>query len=132
MKLKDKLDLLRTATPNCSRFGQLHKDKSETLGAWKRVNFHTLFISSENTHLIRSHVFQSDHKRTAEEWAAWFGEHLSRIHSQSVLPGLALRTGKQWSVEQLLGWVPDVKHKSTSAAVGSRRNKAQSKGRKNG
>src|SRR5262245_19074027 len=92
MKLSDKLDRIRKASPNRSAFGQLYKTEGETRKRFKRVTLYTLFLSDEATHLMRNHVFDSNESRTAEQWSDWFGENLRRIHESGVLPGLALRT----------------------------------------
>lgn len=133
MKLKDRLDLLKRAAPECSIYGQLYKNASDTKGAWYRVTLHCVFVSSENTHAIREHIFETKKDaRTAQEWSDWFGRNLEKIHRDGVLPGMSLRTGKQWAVAKIIGWTADANDKASDPKVSKRRPKAKRKGRKNG
>ena len=147
MKLKEKLHLLKRAAPKCDATGMLYRVRADLKGSWSRVTFHTLFVSSENTHLMRAHVFDSSMARDKAEWAAWFAamvpvaddqpegsqeNRLYHIHRKHVLPGIALRTGKQWAVAALIGWIPDAKYKPDVAKVSKQRHKAKSSRRARG
>lgn len=125
MKLKDKLTRLQKATPKHSKYGQLYAKTEQTKLAYKRVTLYTIFISSENTHLIRPHVFQSKRHRTPKQWSEWFAANLADIHRNAVLPGLAVRTNKQWAVERIIGWTADAKSSSRNTKMGRTRNKAK-------
>lgn len=128
MKLAEKIQRLQRAAPKVSPFGQLYAVKADTTGKFKRITLHTLFRSDENTHLLRPHVFTKKSAMTPQQWHAWFAEHLTDIHKNAVLPGLAVRTSKSWAVEKILGWTADVKHKSRNPKVDSRRHKTKRKG----
>jgi hypothetical protein len=132
MKLKDKIAKLRRAVPKHTASGQLYAKIIETRRLYTRVTLYTLFVSNENTHMLRDHVFNCIDPRTPKQWAEWFTEHLQDIHRQAVLPGIAVRTNKQWAVQRIIGWVGNAKHSTRPPAVGRKRNKALKKGRKNG
>lgn len=127
MKLSDKLDMLRAAVPKGpTRFGQLYAVASETRRKYRRVTLHTLFISEENTHLLRPHVFRKESALTPAQWSDWFGANLTRIHKDFVLPGIAIRTSKSWAVERIIGWSGgNVEYKSNPSAIRGKRNKAK-------
>ncbi len=152
MKLSDKLDRIRKSTPKRSAFGQLYKAVKETRARHSRVTLYVLFISEEATHLLRNHVFQSSYPKTAQQWHRWFGQlvndvdgsdtepttmqRLTYIHERSVLPGLALRTSKSWSVRSIIGWVGGAKRnavfKPRNSAMARKRNKTSKKGKTRG
>lgn len=104
MKLKERIEHLRRLYPRMSEHGQMYRTKSELKGARRKVTLHTIFVSNENTHMLRPHTFESKKLRTSKQWAAWFALELTDIHHKAVLPGLALRTGKQWAVAKIIGW----------------------------
>lgn len=128
MKLAEKIERLQRAAPKVSKFGQLYAVKADTERKYKRIVLHTLFRSDENTHLLRPHVFTKKAAMTPQQWHAWLSEHLTDIHKNAVLPGLAVRTSKSWAVERIIGWTADVKHKSRNPPVDRRRNQAKRKG----
>jgi hypothetical protein len=107
--IRDRIENVRrlhAKGPNAS--GQLYNKISETRGAYSRVTLYTLFQSDDDTHLVRDHLFESKKRaRTSAEWSVWFGANLATIHASGVLPGMALRTGKAWSVLKILGWAGD-------------------------
>ena len=133
MKLSLKLDKLRASAPNGpTRYGQLYAAKSETKWSYSQITLHTLFVSEENSHLIRPHVFKKERPMTAAEWHAWLAKNLEHIHKTAVLPGLAIRTSKSWAVQRIIGWTGDVKHKFNAAAMAPKRHPAKRQRRKNG
>jgi hypothetical protein len=105
---------------------------AELKKSYKRVTLYTLFVSTENTHLLRNHLFEAKRARSGKQWAEWFREHLREVHENGVLPGIALRTGKTWAVAQIIGWIGNAKHTIDNTKVVKRRNKTKLKGRKNG
>lgn len=146
MKLSEKLDRIREATPKCSVHGQLYSNVKQTRLRYSRVTLITLFRSDENTHLIRDHVFDKSGEKefegrthkikarymSAKEWAEWFAANLEAIHVRSVLPGIALRTSKHWQVERIIGWIGDAKYTAPHTKLARKRHKAKSQRRKNG
>lgn len=132
MLLVDKLANIRRAHPNISPQGQLYKARTETKQRYSRVTLWTLFVSNENTHLLRNHVFDKSRPFTPQEWSDWFADNLSDIHKNAVLPGIAVRTNKQWTVERILGWVGDAEHTSADSVSHRTRHKTKGKRRKNG
>lgn len=132
MLLVEKMERLQKAHPNISKNGQLYKHKSETLQSYASVTLWTLFVSSENTHLLRDHVFRKSRPFNAAEWSQWFSENLADIHKNAVLPGIAVRTNKQWTVQRILGWVGDAEYAAEDSSAYRKRHKAKNKRRKNG
>lgn len=132
MKLKQELDNIRRIYPRHSRYGQMLPSGSKRK-AWKKVTLYTIFVSDENTHLIRPHVFEKSRPLTPADWHAWFSANLTQIHSTGILPGLNIRTGKFWSVQRIIGWAADdAQHKTRNPAVGRARHKTAKGRRKNG
>lgn len=132
-KLKDKIARLHSTHPNRSAHGQLYRLKKETQGRWSAVNLWTLFKSDEDTHIFLPHIFEAKKApRTAKGWDDWFTKHLTKIHTESIIPGLNMRTGKLWQVRKILGFTRHDIRKSDSAAVAARVVKTKSKRRAHG
>jgi hypothetical protein len=132
MKLKEQLDNIRRVYPRRNRYGQLTPDRSGSK-AWKRVTLFTLFVSGENTHLIRPHAFTKNRPMNAWQWAHWFSTNLREVYENGILPGIGIRTGKQWVVQRVIGWAAkDVESIIRNPKVAHRRNKAKKARRKNG
>ena len=133
MKLKDKLDRIRAALPKGpTRHGQLYAVATDTKRRYKQVTLYTLFISEENTHLLRPHIFKKEDAMTPAQWHDWFSDKLEEIHKTAVLPGIAIRTNKSWAVERILGWSGNAKHESDTPATRSKGNQTKRPRRKNG
>lgn len=132
MKLSERLDRLKRAAPKHTRYGQMYAKPEHTKRAFKRVTLYTLFLSAENTHILRPHVFQAKKYRTPAQWSTWFSANLEHIHRNAVLPGLAVRTNKQWAVERIIGWTGDAKSSVGVAKVDRPRNKAKRQRRTRG
>lgn len=131
MKLKDKLQQIRRSCPYRSAHGQLYASESELSGKWNKATLYVLYESSENTHLIRPHVFESTkYARTAEEWNEWFRENLDAIQRRDIIPGINLRTGKIWRVQHVIGWQRAL-HKSRNSKL-PRSNKTKQKRKPHG
>jgi hypothetical protein len=133
-KLANKILLLRRIAPKASRYGQLYRDISQTRVRYKRVWFWTLYVSDENTHMVRKHLFKKDNAMSPKEWHAWFARNMDKIQRSAVLPGLAIRTdlSKQWAVARYIGWVGDAKHATRHTAARRTRNKTKSSRRTSG
>lgn len=132
MKLADKLKLLQRSAPKRTSYGQLYRNPADLKKRYTRVTLWTLFVSHENTHLLRDHVFNKKDPLSTAQWADWFAENLQDIHRNAILPGIAIRTNKQWAVQRIIGWIGDAEHSSNPPSVGRKRHKAKRKGRKNG
>lgn len=126
--------MLQRIAPHVSRYGQLYRDKSATKRAYKRVRMWTLYVSDENEHMMRPHVFQKRAAMTAKEWHSWFAIHLDKIQREAILPALSVRTdlSKPWAVMQYIGWTGDAKYASRITAARRTRHKTKSQRGKNG
>lgn len=132
MKLKEQLNNIKRVYPRRNRYGQLTPDRTGKK-EWKRVTLFTLFVSTDNTHMIRPHAFKKHVAMTAREWANWFSNNLREVYVNGILPGIGIRTGKQWVVQRVIGWAAqDAESIIRDSAVAGRRHKAKKKGRKNG
>jgi hypothetical protein len=134
MKLKTKLDRIRKLYPKGpTANGQIFSGRFLPTARFKKVTLYTLFVSDENTHLLRPHVFETHRGRTATQWSAWFAAKLTDIHIASVLPGLGIRTDKSWSVKRILGWsAGNAQHRIDSPRVARKGHKTKSSRGKNG
>lgn len=128
-KIKNRIAMLQRIAPKVSRYGQLYRDKKATQYAYKRVYMWTLYVSDENEHMMRKHIFESKRTaRTPKEWHAWFTKHLDKIQRETILAGLSRHTdlSKPWAVAQYIGWTADAKHSSRITATRRKRHKAKS------
>ena len=134
MKLRTKLKQLQKIAPKHSRYGQLYRDATATKRAYKLVNMWTLYVSDDNEHMLRRHVFNKKRAMSPAEWHAWFAEHLDKIQREAILPALSVRTdlSKQWAVKQYLGWIGNAKYASRIATTRSTRNSTKPQRGKNG
>jgi hypothetical protein len=133
MKLKTKLHQLQRRAPHFSEHGQMYKSKKQTARTYSKVTLYCLFRSQENTLTIKEHVFVKKYKTISpEEWSAFFARDLSKIHREMILPGLAIRTGKTWGVDRIIGWIGDAKHKPINPESDSPRAKANHKRKSRG
>lgn len=128
MKISEKLEMIRRLVPKGpTEFGQLYAAKEDTQRTYERITLHTIFKSDENTHMIRPHVFVAKKARTAEEWHVWLSTHVDEIQRGPVLSGLNARTGKQYFIFKIIGWVGHARKFSKSAAVGRKWRPAKQK-----
>lgn len=132
MKIRDKLERLRKLAPSRSPLGQLYKSSKELKKAYARVSMWTILVSSENTRQVHEAVFTKEAGKTAPQWAEWFTKNFEIVYVKGVLAGVGIRTEKQWSVQQIIGWVGHAEYAVSYPKVGSKRNKAKRQGRKNG
>ena len=105
--------------------GMLYKTRRELSTKRKKVTLIGLFVSDENTFLIRPHLFESKTARNAREWEAWFADNYGDILPQ-ILGGMENRTGKQWRLYRVIGWMPDDSTRLVRAKTRSQRNKTKS------
>lgn len=132
LKLKEQLDNIRRIYPRRNRYGQLTPDRSGKT-AWSQTTLFTLFVSDENTHLIRPHLFKKRKPMTALQWADWFSHNLREVYVNGILPGIGIRTGKQWVVQRVIGWAAKNAESITrNSGLAKRRNKTAKTRRKNG
>lgn len=98
---------------------------------YKKVTLFGLFVSDENTFLVRPHLFSSKKvARNAEEWNKWFQENYGKILRDPILPGMENRTGgKQWRLYRVIGWVPNDSAGLINSAPRKKRNKTKQAGR---
>lgn len=111
--------------------GMLYKTRRELVTKRKKVTLAGLFVSDENTFLIRPHLFNSKTGRNAVEWERWFSVHYGDI-LPTILEGMEGRTGKQWRLYRILGWLPDDNTRIIRTKTHTKRNKNKQKRRKNG
>ena len=107
----------------------------------KKITLIGLFVSDEDTFLIRPHLFESNTPRNASEWGDWLAEHYTAKPDPentrlpiltNILDGMQNRTGKQWRLYRIIGWLPDDRTRIIRAKTHTERNKTKSQRRKNG
>ncbi len=111
--------------------GMLFNDRRELAVKRKKITLIGLFVSDENTFLIRPHVFESGEKRrNAVQWESWLAEHYGTILRDSILPNMSLRTAdKQWRLYRIIGWVAGDSTGLVRAKIHTSRNKTKRKRR---
>lgn len=139
--IRDQLERIRTlagtvneSTGKLERAGS--RASADTL--YKKVTLFALFVSDEETFLIRPHIFNSNDGRTAREWFAWFREHYTTARPDNgepgiltnILGGISRRTGdKHWRVARIIGWAPNDRSSIIHSAQSKTRNKTKHKRR---
>lgn len=105
--IKQQLARIKKAVPNRNlKTGQMYKSANSQRGKFKTITMYGLFASDEGTFLIRPHVFNTKKDaRTAAEWESYLAEHYGTILRENILPGMESRTGKQWRLYRIIGWV---------------------------
>jgi len=133
MKLKSKIAQIQRRAPKVSEYGQLYNSEKATQRTYSKVTLYCIFRSNANTLTLREHVFEKKYRSiTAEEWSAFFARDLEKIHRGAIIPGLNIRTGKEWGVDRIIGWIGDVKHKPINPDTDSPRAKANHKRKSRG
>ena len=121
--------------------GMLYNTKSQLSTKRKKITLIGLFVSDEDTFLIRPHLFESKLARNAREWESWLSEHYRAAYRsgdihipilQAILGGMENRTGKQWRLYRLIGWLPDDSTRIVRAKTRRTRNKTKSQRGKDG
>lgn len=122
--------------------GMLYNNKRQLATKRKRITLIGLFVSDEDTFLIRPHLFESKKEpRNAREWEAWLAQHYraKALPGEkrepiltNILDGMENRTGKQWRLYRIIGWLPDDSTRLVRAKTRSTRNKTKPQRRKNG
>lgn len=105
--------------------GMLYKTRRELSVKRKKVTLIGAFVSDEGTFLIRPHLFESKTARNATEWEQWFSEKYGEI-LPNILDGMENRTGKQWRLYRIIGWMPDDSTRIIRAKTRTQRNKTKS------
>lgn len=121
--------------------GMLYNTKRQLSTKRKKITLIGIFVSDEDTFLIRPHLIESNTPRNASEWGAWLSEHYRAVARTgedripmltNILDGMENRTGKQWRLYRIIGWLPDDSTRIIRAKTRTERNKTKSQRRKNG
>ena len=105
---------------------------------YKKVTLFALFVSDENTFLIRPHIFNSNDGRSETEWHSWFRANYTTKRPddgepgilRNILDGISRRTGdKQWRIARVIGWAPNDRSGVIHSEKSKTRNKAKRKRR---
>lgn len=108
--------------------GMLYNTRRQLQTKRKQITLIGLFVSDENTFLIRPHLFESKTARNAQQWEAWLAGHYGEI-LPNILDGMENRTEKQWRLYRIIGWLPDDSSRLVRTATRKKRNKTKSQGR---
>lgn len=119
--ISESLARIKRVVPYRSRYGQLYKRAEEKSKKFRKVILYSIFVSHKNDYLLRPHEFASNHFRGAKQWHDFFERNLTDIYNNAILPGIALRTGKHWSVYRIIGWSGNVSAPSSNAATARKR-----------
>ncbi len=109
--------------------GMLYNKRAELTTKRHKVTLVGVFVSDENTFLIRPHLFESRDKKNAVQWSAWMREHYGEIlrgdtvNGGGILPGMEVRTGKQWRLYRVIGILPNDSTGLVRAKIRKTRNK---------
>ena len=110
--------------------GMMFNTRAELAVKRKKITLIGLFVSDENTFLIRPHVFETEKKqRNAVQWEAWLSEHYGKILRDNILPGMEIRTNKQWRLYRIIGWIAGDSTRLVRTQVHKSRNKTKRKRR---
>ena len=106
--------------------GFFYNSKSELATKRHKYTVVGLFVSDENTFLVRPHVFERKEKMTYKQFDAWLAEHYGKILRDNILPGMEVRTDKQWRLYRIIGVFPNDSTGLVRTKTRGRRNKAKS------
>lgn len=121
--------------------GMLFNNRRQLSTRRKKITLIGIFVSDEDTFLIRPHLFESNTPRNAGEWNAWLQENYNAKHDPTstrlpiltnILDGMENRTGKQWRLYRIIGWLPDDSKRLVRSKTRTKRNKTKPQRRKNG
>ena len=134
--IKQQLDQIRRAfKQRDDATGMLYNTRAQLRRKMKKVTLWGMFVSDENTFLIRPHIFEAKEGRNAVEWEQWFAEHYTTVQGEdnrtpiltNILDGMENRTGKQWRLYRVIGWAADDNSRVIRAKTRKKRNKTKSK-----
>lgn len=104
--------------------GMMYNKPADLTRRRKAITMIGLFVSDESTFLIRPHLFKTEKRgKNAREWDAWLAEHYGKILRDSILPNMEVRTGKQWRLYRIVGWVANDNTRSIRAKIHQKRDK---------
>ncbi len=104
--------------------GMLYKSRRELSVQRKKVTLIGLFVSDENTFLIRPHLFSANGTRDAAGWDQWWRDNYGTI-LPNILEGMSNHTDKHWRLYRIIGWMPDDNTRLIHAHTSKKRNKAK-------
>lgn len=131
--IKQQLDRIRKALPKRDlSTGQLYDGRLNRTKRHQKIVLYGLFVSDAGTFLIRPHIFESKKDaRNAVEWNDWLSEKYGEI-LPNILSGMEDRTGKQWRLYRIIGWIAGDNTRLINSQTRTKRNKTKSKRRQNG
>lgn len=155
--IRDQISRQEKIVPKRAQNGHLYRTKRQRVARTKKATMYLLVESSDNTFAVHESLYETKKEaRTPAEWADWFARHSFKgisdtgppqdvfgIIKGSILDGMKIRTGKDWSVvggpdritlrtRGYLGFQTHDLRKPERPKVAKKRRKAKRKGRKNG
>ncbi len=121
--------IMATHTKLDKATGMLYNSRRELAVKRKKITMLGLFVSDEGTFLVRPHLFRRLEKLDAAGWNDWLNENYGTILRERLLPGMGNRTGKNWRLYRIIGWVANDNTGLRHTKTRSRRNKTKRKGR---
>lgn len=107
--------------------GFLYLNKKTLKTPQKRITFYGLFVSDEDTFVIRPHVFRSKKAMTPRAWRGWLEGSYGDILRKSILPGMSIRTdNKFWRLSHVIGISPGAPIRFADSATHRKRHKTKS------
>lgn len=127
--IRQQVDRLLRGRKRDESTGLIYSKASQKKGRWNAISLHAIFVSDENTYLVREHVFRSSELRSAKEWEAWLSDNYN-AHDETaimrrILAGMANRTGKFWRLWRVIGWTPNVNPRLADSKARTPRNKTK-------
>ena len=108
--------------------GQLYNLAADLNRKNKAIVLWGLFVSDENTFLLRPHLFTRKEAMIGTQWDSWFRKHYGKILRDNILPHMSNRTAdKQWRLYRIIGWTAGDNTKIKSPATRKKRNKTKRK-----
>ena len=104
--------------------GMMYNKPADLTRRRKAITLIGLFVSDSGTFLVRPHLFETKKTgRNAREWDAWLAENYGKILRESIIDGMDRRTGKQWRLYRIVGWVANDNTRTIRAKIHQKRNK---------
>lgn len=129
LSVGEKIRMIQRGKKLDAATGMLYTNAKQRRGRWRAIVLWSLFVSDEQTFLVRPHLFETKKSpRTAAQWHAWFEIHYGRV-LPDILAGMNIRTEKFWRIYRVIGWTPGKRFNDYSqpnrSSLPKRRNKTK-------
>ena len=139
--LRNQVSALDLMVPRRERNGHLYREQK--LENSRRATLFLYIKSDDDTYAVHETLFDASEERNASQWASWFNEHVysgtgdsdddattrSGILNGAILPGINIKSGKLWDIENVMGFIQHDLRESVYARLDQARDKTKPQGK---